>query len=67
MFPSGMTRSTASAPFELDVGAGVSNACSTGHLPRLHGDREEDALGGAPLVRGDDVRKPVMSRTAFSK
>jgi hypothetical protein len=52
----GMTRSTASAPYELDIGAGSVKVGVVGdYVAFLAHDVEEDALGGAALVRGDHV------------
>ena len=55
--PSGITRSTASAPVASTLARVVSKWVLFGTtLPGTADDGEEDLLGGAALVGGDDVR-----------
>ena len=54
--PSGMTQVDGFGADELDVGAGGVEVRVVGHdVALLAHHAEEDALGGAALVRGDDV------------
>ena len=56
--PSGMTRSTASAPVNSTLARVVSKCVLLGMtLSGPPSDAEQDLLGGATLVRGDDVRE----------
>ena len=53
---SGIGRSTARAPVNSMLARVVSKCVFVGHhVPRLAHHREQDALGGAALVRGDHV------------
>ena len=57
--PSGITRSRASAPSTSTLARVVSKWLLLGTTSPERQDRlEEDPLGRAPLVRGDDVAKP---------
>jgi hypothetical protein len=52
---------------DFDVGAGgVEMVVVRDDLPGMQRGVEQDALGGAPLVRRDDMRQPVSSRTTRS-